>query len=684
MDKQDFLLEIGCEELPIGSLKPMVKGLSDAIAAEFSSAHLTHKDIQCYTTPRRLAVLVADVDIHQPARTIERFGPNVRSAYDKGGMPTLACLGFARTCGVSTDQLKTKETDKGKRVFAEIQESGKRTIDLLPTLVTDAIKKLPIKKSMRWGSHDFSFIRPVHWVVMLFGQNVVPAHILGQRTSRETQGHRFHHPQPIPIAQPKDYNALLYSQGYVIADFQARKDLIRKLITAAAGARSRVIINEALLDDVTALVEWPIALKGEFNPDFLTLPKEVLITSMQTHQKCFAVEDEQDMLKPHFILVSNIESKDPQTVIRGNERVINARLSDANFFYKNDLKQTLEERLPRLEHVVFQNKLGSLADKARRIASLASFIAQAVGTNADLAHRAALLCKCDLVSEMVIEFPTLQGIMGYYYALADEESNECAIAIKEHYMPHHSGDELAEGLVSCSVALADRLDTLIGILGVNLTPTGDKDPFALRRAAHGIFRMLIEKQLPLDLMTLLTQAQQSYAVKLPNETVTEQAFTFIMARLKAWYLEQGISPEVFEAVMARNPTVLLDFHHRILAVIQFQTLPEAKALAAANKRVSNILKKQAQVQLPKKTNADLFEFDAERELASQLEKQSQSLDSLNYTQALSQLSTLKEVVDLFFDEVMIMVDDEKIRNNRLALLASLRTLFSKVADISLL
>jgi glycyl-tRNA synthetase beta chain len=454
-----------------------------------------------------------------------------------------------------------------------------------------------------------------------------------------------------------------------------------------AGLSNKPIVHIDLLNEVTALVEWPVALLAEFDPRFLSLPREVLITAMATHLKCFPVENTHNKLLPQFIVVSNIDSKNPKHIIQGNEKVLNARLSDAEFFYHNDLKIPLEKRLKQLAHVVFQKQLGTMEDKSHRLSKLATYIAKHIKVDVDISKRAALLSKCDLVSEMVVEFPKLQGTMGYYYALHDKESKKCCAAIKDFYLPRFSGDELPHSLEACAVALADRLDTLVGILGINQKPSGDKDPYGLRRAVLGILRILIEKQLPLNLTQLVKQTMQHYAVELPNEDLLNQTIEFATRRLKSWYQEQGVSSETFEAVLQCNPDTVLDFHHRIAAVQAFQKLPEAAALASANKRVSNILKK-AGCHIPKQTNDALFEEDAEKQLAKQLKKRQKTVDALyqkaNYTKALSELSSLKEPVDMFFDTVMIMVDDKKVRENRLALLATLHHLFTQVADISLL
>jgi glycyl-tRNA synthetase beta chain len=684
--KHDLLLEIGCEELPKLSLESLSHALAERLAELLLAAHLEHLPIRVYATPRRLALIVPELIADQPHQSIERFGPNRESAFDKEGTPTMACMGFAKSCGVSIDQLAIQKTDKGERVVCRVTEKGGKTADIIGDIIKEAIKKLPIAKPMRWGNHDVQFVRPVHWVVLLYGKDLIPATILGKETCSQSMGHRFMHPKPLVIHSPNDYVSSL-EKAYVIADFRTRKENIRTQLEKLHSTHAQVIIDDDLLSEVTALVEWPVALKGKFNPDFLHVPKEVLITSMKSHQKCFPVVDASANLISEFILVSNIKSRDPAVVIKGNERVINARLSDAAFFFGKDQKISLADRLPRLDSVLFQKQLGSIGDKTKRVAELAKTIAKKIGVNPIHAERAALLSKCDLVSDMVGEFPDLQGIMGYHYAIHDGEDPAVALAIKEHYFPRFSGDILPSSQEGASVALADKLDTLIGIFGINQIPTGDKDPFALRRMALGIIRILIEKNFPLDLMELLALAKAAYKNTLVNENTLDQTFQFLMNRLKAWYLEGGIHPNVFESVFAKNPTSPLDFHHRVIAVQQFQTLVEAEALAAANKRVSNILKKTTGT-ISLNIDATLFTQDEERNLANSLTRHTKAVSeyyqNANYAKALCDLSSLKEPVDLFFDKVMVMAEDENTRNNRLALLLALRTLFTQVADISLL
>ena len=687
MNKQDFLLEIGCEEIPAHVQHSLSEALKTQFTQILSENKLSFDDIKLFSTPRRLAIIVHGLQTTQPPQTTERQGPPLQDAYDKNGTPTLVCIGFAKSSGVSVDQLTVKETPKGKRLVCLCEKPGSQTRELLPEIVTKIISKLAISKPMRWGNHTTSFIRPVHWVVMLFGEELITTEILGVKTTRETIGHRFHHPKTLRISKPSEYNLLLYSQGFVIADFETRRNVIRKSLLSAVEKNQTVVIDENLLNEVTGLVEWPVILKGTFDKRFLSVPKEALITAMKTHQKCFSVVDEQKKLLPFFILVSNIMSKDPAIVIQGNEKVIRARLSDAQFFFEQDKNHSLIEQLPKLDHIIFQDQLGTLNDKTHRLMKLSVNIAKKLHADTETVKKAAQLCKCDLVTGMVCEFPNLQGIMGYYYALNDHQPENVALAIAEHYSPKFSGDTLPDTLPGYCLALADRVDTLIGILGIGKMPTGDKDPFALRRAANGIFRILIEKQCAIDLMDLFSDAKKLFTVPLANKNVLQDAYDFTLTRLKSHYIEQGIAVEVFDAVMACATTSLIDFDRRMKAVVAFQQLPEASSLAAANKRVNNILKKQENKKF-KTVNAALFEFDAEHQLAKKLSERTEIVEALyeksDYEKALTALSILKDPIDQFFESVMIMVDDDKKKQNRLALLASIHHLFTKVADISLL
>lgn len=688
MQYNNLIIEIGCEELPPKKLGKLASALAENFKAELDKMSLSYKEVASYAAPRRLALRVTQLQQEQPARSIERQGPSLKAAYDKEGSPTIACLGFAKSCNVSIDQLSVKETDKGSWVICHITEPGRDIIELLPSFLQDAVRKLPIAKPMRWGANEYDFVRPVQWITMLLGNQAVPGSLFGCEFSAKTFGHRFHAPQALQLKHADDYLKDLKIQGQVIVDFDERKNLIRHQIETAAKNYGHALIDEKLLNEVTGLVEWPEVLIGRFNPEFLKVPREALITAMQSHQKCFAIEKSPGQLAPFFILVSNIHSKDPAIVVKGNERVMKARLSDAAFFYHKDCQTSLAKHHKELNDVMFQKQLGSMGDKTKRLQKNAEYIAKQLGLSPENVKRAAGLAKCDLLSEMVGEFPELQGIMGYYYALHDKEEEAVAIAIRDHYSPRFASDQLPASKEAACLALADRLDTIVGIIGINKLPTGDKDPYAVRRAALGLLRILIEKNLRLDLKQLLKHAIAAFAVDLPNKKVLEQSEMFINERLRYWYLEKEVSQEIFNSVVFTEYTDLMDFNQRILAVKQFQKLPEAGALAAANKRVGNILKKEANAHIPKSISEKLFDSDAEKALFSSLNECRHQFEILydqeNYTQALASLAILKAPIDEFFDKVMIMVDDKKVRENRLALLTSLRRIFTQVADISLL
>lgn len=688
METQDFLLEIGCEELPAKSLTFFSQTLANNIQNELQKAELKHGAIKTFATPRRLAVLVEKLTTQQPARNIERKGPAVSAAYDQQGKPTAASEGFARSCGVNVADLKVTKTDKGDFLFFHLQQEGSSAKKLLPAICKDALEKLPITKPMRWNSHAIKFIRPVHWILLLLGNESIETNLLNNISSNKTCGHHFMHPRAIAIKNPSEYARKLFEVGKVVPDFKQRQEMIYAQLLELNNNKQTVIQDEQLLQEVTGLVEWPVAMMGKFSEQFLEAPKEALILSMKTHQKYFSLQDSQGKLLPYFVTISNIESENPKRVIAGNERVMHARLSDASFFYHTDLQHSLHSRLEKLKTVVFQNKLGTLFDKSKRIALLANFIAKKLHADSASAERAGWLAKCDLLTEMVGEFPELQGIMGYYYALADKEPETVATAIKEQYLPRFAGDILPSSISGQAVAIADRIDTLIGIFGINQAPTGEKDPFGLRRAALGVMRTIIEKNLDLDLQELLIAAQKNYHVALPNSQTVNETFAFMLERLRMWYAEQNINADVFAAVLARQPTKPFDFHQRILAVQHFCKLPQAQALTAANKRVSNILKKEDGVSSHSKINPGLFQQPQEHTLADLLTLKSKEVEQLcqqgKYTEALTNLAGLQQSIDDFFDHVMVMVDDEKIRNNRLALLMNLRNLFLQIADISML
>ncbi len=684
----DFLVEIGTEELPPKALLKLSQAFGENLKNELEKKDLAFENIKLFATPRRLAVIVNNLVIAQSDYVSEKNGPLKKAAFDEAGKPTKAALGFAKSCGVDFDQIELRPSEKGEALYFAAKIKGENTINLLPSLVENALKNLPIPKSMRWGNHEVEFVRPVHWVVMLFGINAVTGTILGIKAGKQSYGHRFHHPDPIIIKSPRDYQEQLRSEGHVIVDFNERKEMIRKEVIKCAKKKGEAQIDEMLLDEVTAINEWPVAILGNFDPQFLTVPHETLICAMQQHQRYFPVVDKNHQLLPHFITISNIQSKKINLVIHGNERVLRARLSDAEFFYQSDIKHRLDTRVPLLQGVIFQIKLGTLLDKTERISQLADNIATQINADNSSVNRAAFLCKADLLSEMVGEFPGLQGIMGYYYALYDKEDKEIASAIKEHYLPRYAGDNLPSDNIACAVSIADKIDTLVGIFGIDQKPTGTKDPFALRRAAIGILRIIIEKQLPIDLRSLIKFSKNLYGTKLSNPKTEEECLDFIMDRLRAWYIENGISPDVFAAVHARYPTQPYDFDQRIKAVQYFQSLPEAQSLAAANKRVSNILKKSEGVAVLNAINTKLLTEKSEQLLAKLLSEKYDEIEKLTthakYTDALSSLATLREPVDTFFDQVLVMTDDTQTRENRLLLLANLRNLFLQIADISLL
>lgn len=686
MNTNDFLLELGTEELPAQTLHYLSQALKQNFIDALQVAQLSYQSIQVFATPRRLAILIEALNEQQPDQLVERKGPSLKAAFDEAGNPTKACLGFAKSCGVTPEELQREETAQGTWLMFRQQKSGQTAVELLPAITDKAIKQLPIPKPMRWGNSGVQFIRPVHWVVMLYGTTIIETTLFNIKASNISCGHRFHAPQAISIDEPKNYLTAL-KQSKVIADFAERQALIRQQIEQLARQqKATAVIDSDLLNEVTSLVEWPQALLGSFDKDFLQVPQEALITSMQTHQKTFALMDKQGKLLPCFIAIANIESKQPERVAAGNERVICARLSDAAFFYTTDKKQKLSDRLNQLEKITFQQNLGSLYDKAQRIEKLAGEISSSLQADVDQARRAGLLAKADLTTEMVGEFPELQGIIGEYYARHDDEPESVSAAIREHYLPRFAGDELPSSALAASVALADRLDTLVGIFGINKQPTGDKDPFALRRAALGVVRILVEKEYCLSLDALLEKAKQGFVDKLTNVDVVEQVKTFIVERLKIWCVEKVGSVDSVHAVLASDNDNPFDVYQRINALQVFKKLPEAQALAAANKRVGNILKKQMTTN--EVVKSELLQEHAEQQLAQAIDKVAEQIKPLladrQYAETLSKLATLQPDVDRFFDEVMVMAEDEKLRQNRLSLLSHLRNQFIRIADISLL
>ncbi|WP_455216720.1 glycine--tRNA ligase subunit beta [Kaarinaea lacus] len=689
MSTRHLLIEIGTEELPPTALKKLSEAFGSGITDGLKNADLSHGEVSLYASPRRLAVLVKDLIEAQADKTVERRGPALTAAFDAEGNPTQAAEGFAKSCGVTMEELQRLENDKGAWLMFRSDQPGQVTNALIPDIVRSALDKLPIPRRMRWGDLDAQFVRPVQWVVLLFGDEVIETEILSVTSGRETRGHRFHHPDSLYIAEPEAYAPLLETQGHVVADFSVRREAIRaQVLEAGNKLGGKAIIDDDLLDEVTAMVEWPRAISGNFEKRFLDVPAEALISTMKANQKYFHVVDNKGSLLPHFITVANIDSQDETVVRDGNERVIRPRLSDAEFFWTQDRKHKLESHIERLKSIVFQNQLGSLYDKSERVAMLAGHIAESMGANKEWAERAAWLSKCDLMSEMVFEFPGLQGIMGRYYASHDKEPGDVALAMDEQYMPRFAGDDLPATSTGQALAIADKLDTVVGIFGIGQPPTGSKDPFALRRAALGLLRIIIEQQLSLDLVDCLNTAKHSLADRISVKDVVEQVFDFIMDRLRAYYHDVGVAPEVFEAVMAQNPTQPYDFDRRVRAVNHFLSLPEAESLAAANKRISNILRQADEkgISVPGQVDESQLTENAERALADQVSSMTKKVTPLfeqrDYESALTLLAGLKQSVDTFFDDVMVMVEDESLRNNRLALLNQLRQLFLQVADLS--
>lgn len=683
-----FLAEIGTEELPPKALKKLAVAFKDNVEQELTQAGLAFDAVEWFASPRRLAVKVLGLAEAQPSKEVEKRGPAVTAAFDAEGKPTKAAEGWARGCGISVDQAERLVTDKGEWLVHRAVIEGQPTKNLLLGIISNALAKLPIPKTMRWGDKSEQFVRPVHTVTLLFGDELIEGDILGVASGRTIRGHRFLGQQEFTIDNADQYPQLLAEKGSVIADFEQRKAIIRQDAEKAAAKVGGVAdIEEDLLDEVTSLVEFPVVMTAKFEERFLAVPAEALVYTMKGDQKYFPIYDQNGKLLPNFIFVSNINPQDQSSVIEGNEKVVRPRLTDAEFFFKTDLKQRLEDNLPRLKTVLFQQQLGTLFDKTERIEKLSGEIAAQIGADVAKAERAGLLSKCDLMTNMVFEFTDTQGVMGMHYARHDGEDEEVAVALNEQYMPRFAGDELPHSLVACSVALADKFDTLVGIFGIGQHPKGDKDPFALRRAALGVLRIIVEKKLPLDLVDLAQKATALYGDKLSNANVVEEVVDFVLGRFRAWYQEEGISVDVIQAVLACRPTKPADFDARVKAVNHFRTLDAAQALAAANKRVQNILSKVDGV-LPENIDLSLCCEPQEINLAERVLELQRELQPLfekgDYQTALSRLADLRESVDSFFDNVMVNAEDEKLRQNRLALLKNLRDLFFKVADISLL
>ena len=685
----DLLFELGTEELPSGAVWPLADALANHLVAGFEKASIPHGTVHRFATPRRLAVIIYDVALKQPSQTISRRGPAVAGAMTAEGLPSMALLGFAKSCGVSVDELTTLTTDKGAWWTYNAIKAGANTSDLLPTLISEAITALPLAKPMRWGDGDILFARPVHWAVLLLGEAVVECEVLGVLTSRQSVGHRFHQPGVINIPSPSAYEGLL-KDNFVIADFDVRRQIIIEEVQQLAAAKGyTAVMPVELVDEVTSIVEWPQALLANFEQDFLEVPPEALIAAMQLHQKCFALRDEQGQLLPHFITVANIASHDTQQVVLGNEKVMCARLSDAAFFYRQDRRQLLIEYSASTTKVVFQAHLGSLHDKMVRIQGLMERLSIPLQLDKHEAIRVSQLSKCDLMTGMVGEFPELQGLMGYYYARHDGEDECVALALNEQYMPRFSADELPKSSLGLALSLADRIDTLVGTFAVGQKPTGVKDPFKSRRHALAMVRILITTPAAIYLSTLLEAAREAYAKILsPNEEVLLELKSFILERLQSFYQAKGISPQLVQAVRARQEDWFYDLDKRLKALVAFVELPAAASLTAACKRVNNLLQ-QAAFSIDEQTiDGSLLKEAAEKTLFDSLQKVETLVlplyNSGDYGKILTELANLRSPVDEFFEHVMVMVDDSMIKHNRLSLLARLQRLLQGVADISLL
>ena len=687
MTTQNFLVEIGTEELPPKALKTLATSFADNVEAELNQAGLSFDKIEWFAAPRRLAVKVLNLATQQPSKEIEKRGPPVSAAFDAEGKPTKAAEGWARGCGITVEQAERIATDKGEWLVHRAKIEGQPTKNLLNDIVANALAKLPIPKPMRWADKTVQFIRPVHTVTMLLGDELIEGEILGVASARTIRGHRFLGEKEFEIQHADQYPQLLREKGSVVADFNERKAEILAKSQAKATALGGVAdIEESLLEEVTSLVEYPNVLAAKFEERFLAVPAEALVYTMKGDQKYFPIYDKDGKLLPHFIFVSNINPEDPTAIIEGNEKVVRPRLTDAEFFFKTDLKQKLVDRLPRLETVLFQQQLGTLKDKTDRIEQLAGEIAKQIGADEAKAKRAGLLSKCDLMTNMVFEFTDTQGVMGMHYARHDGEDEEVAVALNEQYMPRFAGDELPKSLVASAVALADKFDTLTGIFGIGQAPKGSADPFALRRAALGALRIIVEKNLPLDLEDLVKKSAALFGDKLTNQNVVADVVDFMLGRFRAWYQDEGIAVDVIQAVLARRPTRPADFDARVRAVSHFRTLDSAEALAAANKRVSNILAK-ADTAIGE-INLTACVEPAEKALAEAVLALRTEVQPLiakgDYTAVLDKLANLRAPVDSFFDNVMVNAEDPALRQNRLAILNTLQGLFLQVADISVL
>ncbi|MBY6226514.1 glycine--tRNA ligase subunit beta [Ferrimonas balearica] len=695
MEQQTFLVEIGTEELPPKALRTLAESFAANMVDSLNAAELPYGDLTWFASPRRLAIKVSALAAQQADKIVEKRGPAVQAAFDADGNPTKAAEGWARSNGITVAEAGRIATDKGEWLLHKAEVKGQSAAELLPQMVSEALAKLPIPKPMRWGAYDTQFIRPVQTVTLMLGEHLLPATILSKASGNTLLGHRFMGEQVLTIEHAEQYPALLEEQGKVIADYERRKaKIVADIQAAAAEIGGHADLDDELLEEVTSLVEWPVVLTASFEEKFLAVPAEALVYTMKGDQKYFPVYDAEGKLLPKFIFVSNLESKDPAVVIAGNEKVVRPRLADAEFFFETDKKQTLESLLPRLETVLFQKQLGTLKDKTDRIQALAEHIAGLIGADRAHAARAGQLSKCDLMTNMVFEFTDTQGIMGMHYARHDGEAEAVAVALNEQYQPRFAGDELPSSGVAQALAIADKMDSLVGIFGIGQPPKADKDPFALRRAAIGILRIAVEKALPLDLFDLAAFSYSLFAEQEKLDAdgkkgaeICNQVVDFMLGRFRAWYQEEGFPADVIQAVLAVRPTRPVDFDRRVKAVQHFRSLDAAEALAAANKRVGNILAK-VEGPIADQVDAALLQDDAEKVLADIVAQVAAKVEPMfaagDYQNALLALADLREPVDAFFEAVMVNAEDPALRANRQALLKQLRQLFMQVADISLL
>ncbi|HDZ9329139.1 TPA: glycine--tRNA ligase subunit beta [Vibrio cholerae] len=684
---KEFLIELGTEELPPKQLRTLAEAFAANFAAELATADIAHEGVTWFATPRRLALKVANLAESQPDRVVEKRGPAVNVAFDADGKPTKAAEGWARGNGITVEQAERLVTDKGEWLLFKEQVQGQQTASVVVDMAAKALANLPIAKPMRWGDKETQFIRPVKTLTILFGSELIQGEILGVASARTLRGHRFMGEAEFTIESAEQYPAILEERGKVIADYATRKAMIIEGSQQAAQQLGGIAdLEDALVEEVTSLVEWPVVMTAKFEEKFLKVPAEALVYTMKGDQKYFPVYDSSKKLLPNFIFVSNIESKEPRHIVEGNEKVVRPRLADAEFFFNTDRKRPLVDRLSLLENAIFQQQLGTIKDKTDRITELAGYIAEQIGADVEKSKRAGLLAKCDLMTSMVFEFTDTQGVMGMHYARHDGEAEEVAVALNEQYMPRFAGDELPSRGVSAAVAMADKLDTIVGIFGIGQAPKGS-DPFALRRASLGVLRILVEYGYQLDLVDLIAKAKSLFGNRLTNANVEQEVIEFMLGRFPTWYQDAGFSIDIIQAVLARNPTKPADFDQRVKAVSHFRALEEAEALAAANKRVGNILAKY-DGELGEEIDLALLQEDAEKALAEAVEIMAEALEPAfatgNYQEALSKLAGLRAPVDAFFDNVMVMADDEALKKNRLTLLNKLRNLFLQIADISLL